>query len=59
MTKKQKEILADAILEIATREDKCGDSKCDKMHAIIGVLSNKGLLDEAIELAKKEGFNNA
>jgi len=59
MTKKQAEILADSILEIAKREDKCGNPNCDRFHAIIGIWTNKKLLHEAIELAKKRGFNNA
>ena len=37
MTQKQKEILADAILEIAKREDKCGNKNCNRIHAIIGI----------------------
>jgi hypothetical protein len=58
MDKKQVEIFVDAIIEIAKKYDTCGVANCNRIHATIGVWTNKEYLHEAIELAKQKGFNN-
>ena len=52
MQRKVAEQFTDAVFEIAKREDRCGDPKCNRMHAVIGVLVDDKLRKEAIELMK-------
>ena len=52
MERKIAEQFTDAIFKIAIREDKCGDPKCNRLHAVIGVLADDKLRKEAIELMK-------
>jgi len=58
MNDKKVKILADAIFEIAKKYDTCGDPKCNRLHAIIGIWTDKEKLHEAIELAKEKGVDN-